>query len=91
MGRGPRLAPLPPWIIEGAAEVAHAGARLRGVPVIFTPGKARELLHPDWSVDEAEYPPGGATAARSLDDGFASTVAWYRARGWLPAGGRDKK
>jgi hypothetical protein len=52
-------------------------------PVIFTRGKAREILHGDWSVSLAELEPGGPPARIGLEQGFAQTVAWYRAHGWL--------
>jgi nucleoside-diphosphate-sugar epimerase len=83
MGRGPLLAPTPAWLIRGAASLSETLGRVRGVPAIFTPGKARELLHPDWSVARDELPPGGGVACRGLRAGFDQTVAWYRAAGWL--------
>jgi nucleoside-diphosphate-sugar epimerase len=83
VGRSPRLIRTPPWLIRGGAALSAAVGRLRGVPSIFTPGKARELLHPDWSVTDAEQPPGAAPAWTDLAAGFARTVAWYRREGWL--------
>ena len=82
MGRTPGLAPLPPGLIRAAAAVSEAAGRLRGTPVIFNRGKARELLHPDWSVTADEQPPGPSTWV-DLAAGFAGTVAWYRSAGWL--------
>ncbi len=82
MGRSPWLAPTPPWLIRGAAAMSESMGRVRGVPAIFNRGKARELLHPDWSVSPGELPPGGADPVE-LRRGFDDTVAWYRAQGWL--------
>lgn len=83
MGRRPVLAPLPDAVIEAAAAVSEAIARLRGEPVIFTRGKARELLHADWAVSAAELPPGPPPPSVDLRTGFEHTVAWYRQAGWL--------
>jgi nucleoside-diphosphate-sugar epimerase len=83
MGRSPPVAPLPTWVLGAAAALSQAVAQLRGSAVIFTPGKAREILHGDWSVAEAEMTPAPRPPARSLEVGFADTVAWYRAQGWL--------
>ncbi len=78
-GRKPRLIALPGWTIRLAA---HMCAFLTGGRAIFGPGKARELLHPDWSVA------GGAVLNEpppryGLTEGFAQTIEWYRGNGWL--------
>ena len=85
MDRSPALIALPPWLITGAAALAEAFGRLRGAPAIFNRGKARELLHRDWSVSAAEQPPGPPMACVALETGFRQTVAWYRTAGWLAA------
>lgn len=81
--RTPTLAPIPPWLIRGAAGLSEAAGRLRRAPTIFNRGKARELLHRDWSVAPDEQPPGPAAAWLDLPTGFSRTVAWYRSAGWL--------
>ena len=83
MGRRPILAPVPDALIRVAATASEIAARLRGEPAIFTRGKARELLHPDWSVSAAELPPGPPSPSVDLRTGFEHTVAWYRQAGWL--------
>ena len=83
IGRKPILAPLPDALIHLAAAASEAAARLRGEPAIFNSGKARELLHGDWSVSRAELPPGPAAPSVDLRTGFERTVAWYRRAGWL--------
>ena len=79
VGRRPRLIAIPHWTIRLAA---HMCAFLTGGRAIFGPGKAREMLHPDWSVavDEvlAVPPP-----RFGLAEGFAQAVVWYRRRGWI--------
>jgi nucleoside-diphosphate-sugar epimerase len=83
VGRRPVLAPVPDAMIQAAAAAAEGLARLRGEAAIFNRGKARELLHADWSVSTAELPPGPTRPAVELRSGFEATVAWYRRAGWL--------
>jgi uncharacterized protein YbjT (DUF2867 family) len=83
MGRSPQLAPLPSWLIRGAGSISETLGRFSPSPSIFNRGKARELLHPDWSVTPRELAPGAPAAAFTLGAGFANTVAWYRSAGWL--------
>lgn len=58
-------------------------ARARGVATIVSRGKIAELYHPDWVTHGEGWP-----LPRSIRfaEGFASTLAWYRAQGWLPPG-----
>jgi nucleoside-diphosphate-sugar epimerase len=82
MGRKPWLAPVPAWAITAAASLSERiGAA--GRPPIFTRGKAREMLHADWSVSVEEMAPDAPAAGFSLPAGFADTVRWYRTAGWL--------
>jgi nucleoside-diphosphate-sugar epimerase len=83
MGRDPGLIAIPGWLIHGVATMAEGVGRVRRAPAIFNRGKARELLHADWSVSEVEAIPGLPTPFRDLRKGFDQTVAWYRAEGWL--------
>jgi nucleoside-diphosphate-sugar epimerase len=83
VGARPALAAAPRWLVGAAGGVSElAGAFTRDAP-IFTRGKAREILHPDWSVSPAEQAPDAPPARFDLASGFADTVAWYRAHGWL--------
>jgi hypothetical protein len=61
---------------------AHISAVLTGGRAIFGPGKARELLHPDWTVSEGAFL-DRPKAVFDLSEGFAQSVVWYRANGWL--------
>jgi nucleoside-diphosphate-sugar epimerase len=83
VGRSPRLTAIPAWTVRLGAMVSEAaGSFTRSAP-IFTGGKAREMLHDDWTFRADELAPAAPLARFSLADGFADTVAWYRAEGWL--------
>ena len=83
MGRHPRFLPVPAWCLRTAAAISEAVGLMAARPAVFTRGKAREILHGDWSVSQAELASGGPPARIGLEQGFAQTVAWYRAHGWL--------
>ncbi len=84
LGSHPRLLPVPATLLLAAGTVSGWQARLRGAPAIFTAGKAREMLHQDWTITAAEALPGSVhQAGIGLAEGFRGTVAWYRAMGWL--------
>ena len=79
-----RLAHLPKAMVMAAGFASGVLGGLRRTPPIFTLGKAREILHPDWSVHPDELLPREIYAPRiGLAQGFAETVAWYRQAGWL--------
>jgi 2-alkyl-3-oxoalkanoate reductase len=60
-------------------------ARALGVASMVSSQKLREIQHRDWSVHKAELARIEGWAPRfTLEAGFANTVAWYRAAGWLP-------
>lgn len=82
-GRPLRLMKLPAPALLAAAHAANLSAAVTGATPMLSPGKAREMLHPDWSVSPAELAPGAPPARFDLDEGFAHTLAWYRAHGWL--------
>lgn len=82
-GCRPRMVPIPRPLFVAAGHATVAFGRLAGKATILSPGKVREMLHPDWSVDPADMPPGMRGRARSLADGFQETVTWYRTAGWL--------
>jgi nucleoside-diphosphate-sugar epimerase len=83
VGRAPRFAPIPAWAVGLAAIASEANGALSRSTPIFTRGKVREMLHPDWAVRPEELAPDAPSARFSLAAGFADTVAWYRAEGWL--------
>ncbi|AHJ64615.1 NAD-dependent epimerase/dehydratase family protein [Granulibacter bethesdensis] len=84
LGHHPRYVRLPAASIWGAGLAGSLYGLLSRRPAIFNAGKAREMLHPDWSVSPAELLPDAIARPRiTLDHGFSSAVAWYRAAGWL--------
>lgn len=82
-GRRLGLLPVPQPVLIAAAHAANLSANLSGSAPMLSPGKAREMLHPDWSVSPSELAPGAPPARFDLAEGFAHTLAWYRAHGWL--------
>ena len=84
VGRTPRFVRIPDGILLAAGTASAWWGRLGGQAPIFTAGKAREMLHPDWSVAAADALPAGIYQAKiGISEGFRQTVAWYRAAGWL--------
>lgn len=83
VGREPRFVAVPRGLLTGAAQVSGLLGKITNRPPVFSPGKAREMLHGDWSVSSRELAPGALPAHFTLDEGFADTVAWYRAKAWL--------
>jgi len=84
LGRRPRLVRLPDAALLAAGAASGAWGRLSGHARIFSLGKARELLHPDWSVGPGELLPAGVyRSGIGLADGFRATAAWYRSAGLL--------
>ena len=80
----PRPFHLPPALVVFAARLNGALARARGQVSIFDEGKAREILHPDWSARETHLVPEGVWMPKiTLSEGFAETAKWYREAGWL--------
>ena len=83
MGRKPRLVRLPEAGILAAGALADACSFASQTPSVFGFGKARELLHADWTPSSAPKAEG-VPSVFGLLDGFAHTVDWYRTQGWLP-------
>lgn len=84
VGGNPWLIPVPAPMLLAAGTVSGWWGRLRGKAEIFNTGKARELLHPDWSVAADEVLPFSFfQPAISLHEGIRGTADWYKAAGWL--------
>ncbi len=84
MGRRVRGIALPfraAYLVGWLAEIA---SRLRGKPGIVSREKVREARCRYWVCDTARSRRDlGFSAARSLHDGVAETLAWYKNAGWL--------
>ena len=78
--------PVPGSLIRAAAAVSLAAARVLRRTPMFTPEKAREILHADWgSRAECQPPRSLWRPAIGLAEGFRNTVCWYRDQRWLAA------
>jgi nucleoside-diphosphate-sugar epimerase len=85
VGGRPRVVHVPGALVGAVAALVGAGARLAGRPAMLTPGKAREMLHCDWSSSPDRQPPVEFwQPCMPLEEGFRRTVGWYRSAGWLP-------
>jgi nucleoside-diphosphate-sugar epimerase len=83
-GRKASLLHVPGFLLRTAGAASGLWGRLRGAAPVFSVGKAREMLYLDWTVHAGEALPASVyQPAIGLEEGFASTVAWYRAHGWL--------
>lgn len=72
---------VPSWSLRLAAIASGAAADVTGRPAMLTPGKAREVSHPDWASAPARQLPDHVwRPAVDLDRGFAETAAWYKSR-----------
>jgi nucleoside-diphosphate-sugar epimerase len=80
----PTLVPVPGATLLAAAAIAESVAAIGRFPAMLSRGKAREMLHPDWTVDARAGPGQDVWKPRlSLAAGLAGTVSWYRRMSWL--------
>lgn len=80
----PRYLAVPPPLLHALAMGYGVAGLLSGRAQMLTPGKARELLHPDWvSRDRAIAEELGWRPRWGIAEGFAQALAWYRRQGWL--------
>ncbi|MFC7554932.1 hypothetical protein ACFQU7_25965 [Pseudoroseomonas wenyumeiae] len=74
----PRMLQLPDAVFLGAGTAADLWAGLSGRRGIFGRGKARELLHRDWSANPALLPPATLWSPRiSLARGMEGVAKWW--------------
>lgn len=81
-GRRPGFAPVPKVLVH-ALGITNDFTALVGATPMLTSAKARELLHPDWSVAPHELWEGAPPPLHDLEGGFAATIAWYRSAAWM--------
>ncbi len=84
VGRIPHFARIPGGALIIAGQAWAWWGRLRGRAPIFSVGKAREILHPDWSISSDELLPSAIYQSRiGISEGFRATAAWYKTAKWL--------
>jgi nucleoside-diphosphate-sugar epimerase len=81
-GRAPAFAPVPKALVH-AIGITNDFTMLLGRTPMLSSSKARELLHLNWAVAPEERAWDAPPVLYDLDSGFSSTVAWYRAAGWM--------
>lgn len=80
LGRSVRTVPVPRELIGAVAELNSR----RPSTQILTPGKVRELFHPDWVAHDRRLAASLAWTPRyDLVEGFHHTILWYRRHRWL--------
>lgn len=85
LGFIPKVHLLPRLIVRVAGAAGGILARVTGRAQILTAGKARELYHRDWVITGPRLDATGHWSPRmKFAEGFADTLRWYRAHGWLP-------
>lgn len=85
LGFTPQVHLLPRPIVQMAGLAGGMLARITGKAQILTVGKARELYHSDWVIAGVRLDATGQWKPRmTFESGFADTLRWYRAHGWLP-------
>ena len=84
-GKPVRALFLPRAVPAAVAVGAEAIARLTRRPGMVNSGKIAELYHSDWVCREGTLALPDPTP---FAEGFAETVRWYRAAGWLPRAAR---
>ncbi|MFQ5784866.1 MAG: NAD-dependent epimerase/dehydratase family protein [Alphaproteobacteria bacterium] len=84
LGRRAVSVPVPRGFMRIVAAVNVAACAATGRAPMVTPGKVRELFHPDWVCsDNPLVRLTDWTPQVAVGDGFARTIAWYRRQGWL--------
>jgi nucleoside-diphosphate-sugar epimerase len=83
VGRKPALVKLPGGVVKLVGMLGSLAAKGSNAAML-TSEKAREILHPDWSVSPKEHNGRLPAPQWGLKPGFVQTVSWYRKNGWLP-------
>lgn len=84
LGRPVRRVAVPRSLLWLPAQLNQWLSRACGRAAYFSPGKLCEFFHPDWVARPAADGPFADWRARfTFETGFAATLEWYRAEGWL--------
>jgi nucleoside-diphosphate-sugar epimerase len=82
----PRFLEVPDAAMLAAGAAADGWGRLTGRVGLFGIGKAREILHRDWSSEPERQLPETAWAPRiGFEEGLRDTLAWWASLGLAPA------
>jgi dihydroflavonol-4-reductase len=84
LGVHPRRLSLSPWMLKALASGADVASQLTGRHLPLNRKLARQLLAPAWTCSAAKAERLlGFTASRTPEASIRTSVAWYRAQGWL--------
>lgn len=87
IGTETRSIPLPRSILYPAAALSELAIRVRRRPSFLNWQKIIEAVQPAWVCSPEKLTTRTGFRPRyELAEGARATAAWYRARGWLPAG-----
>ena len=84
LGRPVRMLRVPRPVLTAIAAGVEVHRRIAGSLTALCLAKVPELYHPDWAARGPRLETQtGWKPAFDMVKGFADTLAWYRARGWL--------
>lgn len=84
LGRSVHALRIPHAVVYSLAAVSELIGRIQGKAVTLNLEKARDITQPYWIFDvEKAKRDLGYRQEVSLEEGIASTIAWYRSMGWL--------
>ena len=84
LGRKAVSLAVPRAVMAAVARGNAIGQSLGGSVQMLTPGKVSEIFHGDWTAHDRRLANAlGLHPRFDLATGFAETILWYRARGWL--------
>ena len=80
-GKPARFVHVPYSVLFVAAALAETVAKITGKHPFITRQDVAKIYHRDWVVNGWLWP---IARPIKLQEGFASTLAWYQEQGWLP-------
>jgi len=84
LGHKPRPLRLPSAVLRLIGAIGGARNNLMGSSEMLTPGKVKEILHPDWSADpDLPHPAGLPEPQIDLLTGLTDMAKWARGEGLL--------
>jgi nucleoside-diphosphate-sugar epimerase len=83
LGKRLRDLRIPAWVARLVGALAESAGRVSGGVPVVNRAKVREMLEPYWVCDGSRAQAAGFAPRYGLEEGFAQTVEWYRAEGWL--------